>query len=138
MKTVNWFLIPDPWSLDKRLKNLLILDDCYLGKQSTSRAYFTRERHSNCDVFYKIIYPSLEISFVKILTLSFYSHKIQRVSNIFIVIILLISPSLNSVCCVLKKSATITSAHPPQTRVSKWSTEISWYVIWVKGKLKKN
>ena len=48
----NCELVPDPKSLDKRLKNLLILDDCYLGKQSTSRSYFTRGRHSNCDVFY--------------------------------------------------------------------------------------
>ena len=48
----NCELIPDPKALDKRLKNLLILDDCYLGKQSTARAYFTRGRHSNCDVFY--------------------------------------------------------------------------------------
>ena len=48
----NCELVPDPKSLDKKLKNLLILDDCYLGKQSTSRAYFTRGRHSNCDVFY--------------------------------------------------------------------------------------
>ena len=48
----NCELVPDPKSLDKKLKNLLILDDCYLGPQSTSRAYFTRGRHSNCDVFY--------------------------------------------------------------------------------------
>ena len=48
----NCELIPDPKALDKQLKNLLILDDCYLGKQSAARAYFTRGRHSNCDVFY--------------------------------------------------------------------------------------
>ena len=48
----NCELVPDPKSLDKNLKNLLILDDCYLGKQSASKAYFTRGRHSNCDVFY--------------------------------------------------------------------------------------
>ena len=44
--------IPDPKSLDKGLKNLLILDDCYLGKQNTPRSYFSRGRHSNCDVIY--------------------------------------------------------------------------------------
>jgi len=44
--------IPDPKSLDKNLKNLLILDDCYLGKQNTPRSYFSRGKHSNCDVIY--------------------------------------------------------------------------------------
>ena len=48
----NCDLIPDPKNLDPQLKNLIILDDCYLGKQSTSKAYFARGRHSNCDVFY--------------------------------------------------------------------------------------
>ena len=44
--------IPDPKSLDKNLKNLLILDDCFLGNQNTPRSYFTRGRHSSCDVIY--------------------------------------------------------------------------------------
>ena len=44
--------IPDPKSLDPKLKNLLILDDCYLGKQNKSQAYYTRGRHSNCDCLY--------------------------------------------------------------------------------------
>ena len=48
----NCDMIPDPKSLDPKLKNLLILDDCYLGKQSKSRAYFSRGRHSNCSCFY--------------------------------------------------------------------------------------
>ena len=41
----NCDLIPDPKSLDSKLKNLLILDDCYLGKQSNSQEYYTRGRH---------------------------------------------------------------------------------------------
>ena len=42
--------IPDPKELDPRLKNLLILDDCFLGPQSKARAYWSRGRHSstNC------------------------------------------------------------------------------------------
>ena len=38
----NCDLIPDPKLLDSKLKNLPILDDCYLGKQSKSQAYYTR------------------------------------------------------------------------------------------------
>ena len=45
-------LIPDPKTLDPKLKNLLILDDCFLGKQSKAQAYYTRGRHSNCDCLY--------------------------------------------------------------------------------------
>ena len=48
----NCELIPDPKSLDPKLKNLLILDDCYLGKQSKAQTYYTRGRHSNCDCWY--------------------------------------------------------------------------------------
>ena len=48
----NCDLIPDPKTLDPKLKNLLILDDCYLGKQNKSQAYYTRGRHSNCDCLY--------------------------------------------------------------------------------------
>ena len=48
----NCELIPDPKSLDPKLKNLLILDDCYLGKQSKAKAFYTRGRHNNCDTIY--------------------------------------------------------------------------------------
>ena len=44
--------IPDPKSLDPSLKNLLILDDCYLGRQSKAAMYYTRGRHNNCDTIY--------------------------------------------------------------------------------------
>ena len=48
----NCDLIPDPKALDPKLKNLLILDDCYLGKQNKAESYYTRGRHNNCDVLY--------------------------------------------------------------------------------------
>ena len=44
--------IPDPKTLDPKLKNLIILDDCYLGKQSKAGAYYSRGRHANCDSLY--------------------------------------------------------------------------------------
>jgi len=44
--------IPDPKSLDPKLKNLIVLDDCYLGKQSKAGAFYSRGRHNNCDSLY--------------------------------------------------------------------------------------
>ena len=44
--------IPDPKTLDPKRKNLIILDDCYLGKQSKAGAFYSRGRHSNCDSLY--------------------------------------------------------------------------------------
>ena len=44
--------IPDPSELDVKEKNLLILDDCFLGPQNKAEAYYTRGRHNNCDTFY--------------------------------------------------------------------------------------
>ena len=46
-------MIPDPADLNVEEKNLLILDDCFLGKQNKAEAYiYTRGRHNNCDSFY--------------------------------------------------------------------------------------
>ena len=45
-------MIPDPAELDVEEKNLLILDDCFLGKQNKAEAYYTRGRHNNCNTFY--------------------------------------------------------------------------------------
>ena len=45
-------MIPDPSTLNANEKNLLILDDCFLGPQSKAEAYYTRGRHNNCDTFY--------------------------------------------------------------------------------------
>ena len=38
--------------MDPTRKNLLILDDCFLGQQSKAEAYYTRGRHNNCDTIY--------------------------------------------------------------------------------------
>ena len=45
-------LIPDPSELDPNAKNLLILDDCFLGRQNKAEAYYTRGRHNNCDTIF--------------------------------------------------------------------------------------
>ena len=45
-------MIPDPTELSTDEKNLLILDDCFLGPQSKAEAYYTRGRQNNCDTFY--------------------------------------------------------------------------------------
>ena len=44
--------IPDQSALDPTRKNLLLLDDCFLGKQNKAKAYYTRGRHNNCDTKY--------------------------------------------------------------------------------------
>ena len=44
--------IPDPTTLDPTRKNLLLLDDCFLGKQNKDEAYYTRGRNNNCDTIY--------------------------------------------------------------------------------------
>ena len=43
--------IPDPSTLQPMQKNLLLLDDCFLGKQNKAEAYYTQGRH-NCDTIY--------------------------------------------------------------------------------------
>lgn len=45
-------MIPDPSSLDPQTKNLLILDDCYLGRQNKAEAFYSRGRHSCCDTIF--------------------------------------------------------------------------------------
>ena len=45
-------LIPDPSELNPDTKNLLVLDDCFLGKQNKAEAYYTRGRHNNCDTIF--------------------------------------------------------------------------------------
>ena len=44
--------IPDPSALDPTQKNLLMLDDCFQGKQNKAEAQYTRGRHNNCDTIY--------------------------------------------------------------------------------------
>lgn len=48
----NCSSIPDPAELNVEDKNLLILDDCFLGPQNKAEAYYTRGRQNNCDTFY--------------------------------------------------------------------------------------
>ena len=38
--------------LNPDTKNLLVLDDCFLGKQNKAEAYYTRGRHNNCDTIF--------------------------------------------------------------------------------------
>ena len=54
--------IPDTSALDPTQKNMLLLDDCFLGKQNKAEVYYTRGRHINCDTIYnsgkfKLYYP---------------------------------------------------------------------------------
>ena len=44
--------IPDPSALNPMQKNSLLLDDCLLGKQNKTEAYYTRGRLNNCDTIY--------------------------------------------------------------------------------------
>ena len=44
--------IPDPSALDHMQKNLMLVDDCFLGKQNKAEAYYIRGRHNNCDTIY--------------------------------------------------------------------------------------
>ena len=44
--------IPDPAELNHNDKNLLILDDCLLEKQTKAESFYTRGRQNNCDTFY--------------------------------------------------------------------------------------
>ena len=44
--------IPDPSALDPTRKNLLLLDDCFLGKQNKAGWFYIRGRHNNCDTIY--------------------------------------------------------------------------------------
>ena len=44
--------IPDQSELNVEEKNLLILYDCFLGKQNKAEAHYTRGIHNNCNTFY--------------------------------------------------------------------------------------
>lgn len=44
--------LPDPESLDRRFKNLMVFDDLMDESQVTPKLYYTRGRHSNTDCFY--------------------------------------------------------------------------------------
>ena len=44
--------VPDPTELNDCEKNLIVLDDILLEKQSKAENFYCRGRHSNCDVIY--------------------------------------------------------------------------------------
>ena len=46
--------IPDPSSLDPTQNNLLLMDDCFLGKENKGAAYYTRGRHNNNAIRYTL------------------------------------------------------------------------------------
>ena len=50
--------MPDPLALDPTQNNLLLLDDCCLGKQNKAETYYTRGRHNNLryDIHYRTDY----------------------------------------------------------------------------------
>ena len=86
--------IPDPSALDPTQKNLLLLDDCFLGRQNKAEAYFTRGRHNSCDTIY-IALPRHTVrensNFI------FLFPKDVRIEHISMLIIaLVIYPSWNS------------------------------------------
>ena len=50
--------IQDPSALDPAQKNLLLLDDCFLGKQNKAEAYYTRGRQQlRCDIHCPKLFP---------------------------------------------------------------------------------
>ena len=44
--------IPDPSTRDPVQKNLMLLYDCFLGRQNKAEAYYIRGRHNNCNTIY--------------------------------------------------------------------------------------
>ena len=44
--------IPDPSALDPTQKNLLLVDNCFLGKQNKAEEYYTQGRYRNCNTIY--------------------------------------------------------------------------------------
>ena len=53
--------IPDPSALDPMQKNLLLSDDCFLGKQNKAEAYYTR-RISHTSMLTIVLVTSLSLS----------------------------------------------------------------------------
>ena len=92
--------IPDPSALDPTQKNLLLLDDCFLGKQNKAKAYYTCGRHNNCDTIYiaqnYFCLPHQTIRENSNFVILF-PHKARRISHISLLTIALTTyPSWNS------------------------------------------
>ena len=104
--------IPDPSALDPMQKNLLLLDDCFLGKQNIAEAYYTRGRHNNCDTIYIAqtisAYPA--ILFGRIQTLLSFFRKTRRNSHTSMLTIVLVTYlSWNSNSFVIEHGVKITT-----------------------------
>ena len=72
-------MIPDPSELDMVEKNLLILDDCFLGAQNKTAAYYTRV---GIIIVIPFTYHRITLDYhrqEKIPTLLYYFHKIQKI-----------------------------------------------------------
>ena len=88
--------IPDPSAFDPTQKNLLLLDDCFLGKQYKAEAYYTRGRYNNCDTIYiaqkyfRLPHHTIRENSNFIILLP------QDVRNLTLNIVLVIYPSWNS------------------------------------------
>ena len=66
-------------------KNLLLLDDCFLGKQTKAEAYYTRGRHNNSDTIYIAQnYFQLPQLYYPVLT----RHEESRTSMLTIVLVI--------------------------------------------------
>ena len=91
--------IPDPSTLDPMLKNLLLLDDCFLVSRKKPRRT-TLEVDTTIAIRYtllKTISDYLDIQFEKIQTLLSCSYKTRRISHISMLsIVQMIYPSWNS------------------------------------------
>ena len=72
--------IPDPSALDPAQNNLLLLDDCFQGKQNKVEAYYTRGRHNNCDTIYicSKLYPVTSTNNSRKFKLFFYPFPTRR------------------------------------------------------------
>ena len=67
--------IPHPSTLDPMQKHLMLLDDCFPGKQNKAEEYYTRGRHNNCDTLHRTTSVYLDIHFERIQTLLSCSRK---------------------------------------------------------------
>ena len=59
----DWDLIVGPSELNATQKNLLLFDDCFLGRQNKADAYYTRGRHNKCETLEYLLYFHLKERF---------------------------------------------------------------------------
>ena len=103
--------IPDPSALDSTQKNLLLLGDCFLGKQNKTEAYYTRG--TTIAIRYTLLkstsaYPANQ--FGRIQTLLSFSRKTRRISHTSMLTIVLVTYlSWNSNSFVIEYGVKITT-----------------------------